>query len=159
MRMWRYGRLLRARLMKSRRSWGRRTRLPYITCSGTSSVRAAAETPLTAGRAALIAFCLVGTDLVLRSVCSLQSALRVVRRCLWSISMKPGKPFAYGRIGASHFVGLPGNPVSSFVTFLLLVRPFLLQLQGVPSVTPTVEQTRADFDWLGRKGFCCWRGH
>lgn len=62
---------------------------------------------------------------------------------LWQIGMKPGKPFAYGRVhrdasaGASvaqlcHFIGLPGNPVSSFVTFVLLVRPFLLKLQGVP---------------------------
>jgi molybdopterin molybdotransferase len=58
---------------------------------------------------------------------------------LWSISMKPGKPFAYGRVnrtdeitgaGFAHFLGLPGNPVSSFVTFLLLVRPFLARLQG-----------------------------
>ena len=65
---------------------------------------------------------------------------------LWSISMKPGKPFAYGHIKKSvrpelvepaisagdvtHFIGLPGNPVSSFVTFLLLVRPFLARLQG-----------------------------
>lgn len=60
---------------------------------------------------------------------------------LWQIGMKPGKPFAYGRVhrdaGAGqeqrmdcHFIGLPGNPVSSFVTFLLLVRPFLLKLQG-----------------------------
>ena len=50
---------------------------------------------------------------------------------LWQIGMKPGKPFAYGRVQAAHFIGLPGNPVSSFVTFLLLVRPFLLKLQGV----------------------------
>ena len=54
---------------------------------------------------------------------------------LWSISMKPGKPFAYGRVNRSdasfaHFVGLPGNPVSSFVTFALLVRPMLAKLQG-----------------------------
>jgi len=56
---------------------------------------------------------------------------------LWQISMKPGKPFAYGHVrrstttGQAHFVGLPGNPVSSFVTFLLMVRPLLLRLQGV----------------------------
>jgi molybdopterin molybdotransferase len=54
---------------------------------------------------------------------------------LWSISMKPGKPFAYGRVNRSgagfcHFVGLPGNPVSSFVTFMLLVRPMLAKLHG-----------------------------
>uniref|UniRef100_UPI0035636331 molybdopterin molybdotransferase MoeA n=1 Tax=Hydrogenophaga sp. TaxID=1904254 RepID=UPI0035636331 len=68
---------------------------------------------------------------------------------LWQIAMNPGKPFAYGTVrrdaGAGgqasqpcHFIGLPGNPVSSFVTFLLLVRPFLLQLQGaaVPAWQP-----------------------
>jgi molybdopterin molybdotransferase len=61
---------------------------------------------------------------------------------LWQIAMKPGKPFAHGHIGLNnaagaagadrrcHFLGLPGNPVSSFVTFVLLVRPFLLKLQG-----------------------------
>jgi molybdopterin molybdotransferase len=55
---------------------------------------------------------------------------------LWQIAMKPGKPFAHGFVrrdgdaGHAHFIGLPGNPVSSFVTFLLLVRPFLLRMQG-----------------------------
>ena len=53
---------------------------------------------------------------------------------LWQIAMKPGKPFAYGRVGAAHFIGLPGNPVSGFITFLLLVRPFLLRLQGVQNI-------------------------
>lgn len=55
---------------------------------------------------------------------------------LWQIAIKPGKPFAYGRVQQAHFIGLPGNPVSSFVTFLLLVRPFLLKLQGVQQVAP-----------------------
>ncbi len=40
---------------------------------------------------------------------------------LWQIAMKPGKPFAYGTVGKAHFMGLPGNPVSSFVTFAVLV--------------------------------------
>jgi molybdopterin molybdotransferase len=53
---------------------------------------------------------------------------------LWQIAVKPGKPFAYGRVQNAHFIGLPGNPVASFVTFLLLVRPFLLKLQGVAQV-------------------------
>ena len=66
---------------------------------------------------------------------------------LWQIAIKPGKPFAYGQVGAAHFIGLPGNPVSSFVTFLLLVRPFLLRLQGVADVTPQGASMRADFDW------------
>jgi molybdopterin molybdotransferase len=66
---------------------------------------------------------------------------------LWQIAIKPGKPFAYGRIDKAHFMGLPGNPVSSFVTFLLLVRPFLLSLMGVPSVFAPVSMLRADFQW------------
>jgi molybdopterin molybdotransferase len=66
---------------------------------------------------------------------------------LWQIAIKPGKPFAHGTVGAAHFIGLPGNPVSSFVTFLVLVRPFLLQLQGVQQVAPATETARADFDW------------
>jgi len=66
---------------------------------------------------------------------------------LWSLSMKPGKPFAYGRIGDAHVCGLPGNPVSSFLTFLLLVRPFLLTLQGASRVAPQPVPMRADFDW------------
>nr|WP_312987640.1 gephyrin-like molybdotransferase Glp [Comamonas koreensis] len=66
---------------------------------------------------------------------------------LWAIAVKPGKPFAYGRVGQAHFIGLPGNPVSSFVTFALLVRPFLLRLQGVQALAPQAIDMRADFDW------------
>jgi molybdopterin molybdotransferase len=66
---------------------------------------------------------------------------------LWQIAMKPGKPFAHGRIGQAHFIGLPGNPVSSFVTFLLLVRPFLLKLQGATRLAPPAIQLPAHFDW------------
>ncbi len=68
---------------------------------------------------------------------------------LWQIGMKPGKPFAHGRVnhaaGASHFMGLPGNPVSSFMTFVLLVRPFLLRLQGVAEVASPVQHLQAHF--------------
>jgi molybdopterin molybdotransferase len=66
---------------------------------------------------------------------------------LWQIAIKPGKPFAYGQVGGTHFMGLPGNPVSSFVTFLLLVRPFLLRLQGAQQVAMKTVATRADFTW------------
>ncbi len=66
---------------------------------------------------------------------------------LWQIAIKPGKPFAYGRVGDAHFIGLPGNPVSSFVTFLLLVRPFLLALLGARDATPPASLMRADFAW------------
>jgi molybdopterin molybdotransferase len=67
---------------------------------------------------------------------------------LWQIAIKPGKPFAYGKVGQTHFIGLPGNPVSSFVTFLLLVRPFLLKLQGAHDVGQIATKSiagRADF--------------
>jgi molybdopterin molybdotransferase len=72
---------------------------------------------------------------------------------LWALAIKPGKPFAYGQLNSSanhpvHFVGLPGNPVSSFVTFLLLVRPFVLALQGVQESKLKPYQIRADFNWL-----------
>jgi len=66
---------------------------------------------------------------------------------LWQIAIKPGKPFAHGRVGNAHFLGLPGNPVSSFVTFLVLVRPFLLQMQGVTDVAMKSIAVRADFTW------------
>jgi molybdopterin molybdotransferase len=66
---------------------------------------------------------------------------------LWQIAIKPGKPFAYGKVGASHFIGLPGNPVSSFVTFLLLVRPFLLRLQGANQTVPKPVSLPAHFTW------------
>ena len=69
---------------------------------------------------------------------------------MWQIAMKPGKPLAYGRVRGTttaHFIGLPGNPVSSFVTFLLLVRPFVQRLQGMTEVAPRVLPMRADFDW------------
>jgi molybdopterin molybdotransferase len=70
---------------------------------------------------------------------------------LWQMAIKPGKPFAYGRVrhdqGFAHFIGLPGNPVSSFVTFVLLVRPFLLRLQGASGQWPEAIRLPAHFDW------------
>jgi molybdopterin molybdotransferase len=66
---------------------------------------------------------------------------------LWQIAIKPGKPFALGRVQGAHFIGLPGNPVSSFVTFLLLVRPFLLKLQGCPQFATKSIAANAHFVW------------
>jgi molybdopterin molybdotransferase len=66
---------------------------------------------------------------------------------LWQIAIKPGKPFAYGRVGKAHFMGLPGNPVSSFVTFLALVRPFLLKLQGATRLASPAIKFPAHFQW------------
>jgi molybdopterin molybdotransferase len=75
---------------------------------------------------------------------------------LWQIAIKPGKPLAFGAVrklgsgkeGETWFIGLPGNPVSSFVTFLLFVRPFILKLQGRDAGMPQSYPMRADFDWL-----------
>ena len=75
---------------------------------------------------------------------------------MWKIAMKPGRPLAFGRIrrkgesgrvGEASFIGLPGNPVSSFVTFLIFVRPFLLRTQGITDVLAHAIPVRADFDW------------
>jgi len=96
---------------------------------------------------------------------------------MWQIAMKPGKPLAFGEVfrevlsaagaatgakpasesavaadaameqDSAFFLGLPGNPVSSFITFLLFVRPFILRLQGVADVAPRTYAMRADFDW------------
>jgi len=66
---------------------------------------------------------------------------------MWRIAMKPGRPLAFGRVKDSFFIGLPGNPVSSFVTFLIFVRPFILRSQGISSVEPKGIEARADFDW------------
>jgi len=66
---------------------------------------------------------------------------------MWRISMKPGRPLAFGRVARASFIGLPGNPVSSFVTFLIFVRPFLLKTQGIAEVSPHSIPVRADFDW------------
>ncbi|HUJ28139.1 MAG TPA: gephyrin-like molybdotransferase Glp [Myxococcales bacterium] len=66
---------------------------------------------------------------------------------MWKIAMKPGRPLAFGKVGAAAFIGLPGNPVSSFVTFLLFVRPFLRRTQGIAQVAPRAIEARADFDW------------
>jgi len=66
---------------------------------------------------------------------------------MWKIAMKPGRPLAFGKVGGASFIGLPGNPVSSFVTFLVFVRPFLLKTQGQTETAPRAIEARADFDW------------
>ena len=80
---------------------------------------------------------------------------------LWKIAIKPGKPLAFGRVGgnlgagdtagkgAAAFIGLPGNPVSSFVTFVMLVRPFILKSQGATELRPRARGLQADFDFKG----------
>lgn len=75
---------------------------------------------------------------------------------MWQIAMKPGKPLAFGWINKPSaatdqppcfFLGLPGNPVSSFVTYLCVVRPFLLALQGGIERDPSPYQLPIHFDW------------
>jgi molybdopterin molybdotransferase len=95
----------------------------------------------------------------------IRPALAVVGRVqLWQLSIKPGKPLAFGAVrreggsggsgGSSSsisdealFVGLPGNPVSSFVTFLLAALPVIRTLQGATRATPRAVPMRADFEW------------
>jgi molybdopterin molybdotransferase len=66
---------------------------------------------------------------------------------LWQIAIKPGKPLAFGVVGEAFFLGLPGNPVSSFVTFVLATRAVLRALQGADPALPAPLPLRADFDW------------
>ena len=66
---------------------------------------------------------------------------------LWRIKMKPGKPLAFGQIGQSAFIGLPGNPVSAMVTFLLFARPFIKKTQGCNNYLNTHFKVAVDFDW------------
>jgi len=66
---------------------------------------------------------------------------------MWKVAMKPGKPLVYGRVGEADFIGLPGNPVSAFVTFCLFVRPFLLKRMGVADVLYRGFAAQADFTW------------
>jgi len=66
---------------------------------------------------------------------------------MWKVAMKPGKPLVYGRVGDADFIGLPGNPVSAFVTFCLFVRPFLLKRMGAADVLYRAFAVQADFAW------------
>ena len=64
---------------------------------------------------------------------------------LWKLAIKPGKPFASGKVANTQFFGLPGNPVSAFVTFLLLVKPCLFAMLGSDNSQPTGFQAPAHF--------------
>jgi len=76
---------------------------------------------------------------------------------LWRLAIKPGKPLAYGSIAGVPFFGLPGNPGSAFVTFLIIVRPYLLAMQGASRLEPTVVKAIADFSItkLGKRREYC----
>lgn len=64
---------------------------------------------------------------------------------LWRIAIKPGKPLAFGQVGGVPFFGLPGNPVSTFVTFTMITRPWLLKFQGCHDVLPRPLYALAQF--------------
>lgn len=66
---------------------------------------------------------------------------------LWKLAIKPGKPLAYGKLSKVPFFGLPGNPVSGFVTFCLLVRPYLLSMLGVAEPIAPQWPAVANFEW------------
>lgn len=65
---------------------------------------------------------------------------------LWRLNLKPGKPLAFAHVGNTPLIGLPGNPVSSFVTFCLLARPFILKCQGLSEVLPKPLRVRCGFE-------------
>ena len=67
----------------------------------------------------------------------------------WKVRIKPGKPFAFGYIAQTPFLGLPGNPVSVFVTLVVLARGFLLRCQGVTNATMEPLQAPVAFEKSG----------
>jgi molybdopterin molybdotransferase len=66
---------------------------------------------------------------------------------LWKLNIKPGKPLAYGNLHNTPFFGLPGNPVSAFVTFVILVKPFLQKSQGSDTTAAQSLRLPAVFTW------------
>lgn len=66
---------------------------------------------------------------------------------MWRVCLKPGKPVAFGEVKGVPFIGLPGNPVSCFVTLLMLARAFILKRQGMKNVKVRPLAVRADFAW------------
>lgn len=82
----------------------------------------------------------VGEEDHLKNACQ-----RIGTLHMWKLAIKPGKPFAWGSVGAAHVFMLPGNPVATFVTFHQLVLPALRQILGLPQLAPW--QGVAMFDW------------
>ena len=66
---------------------------------------------------------------------------------LWKVSLKPGKPLAFGIVQGVPFIGIPGNPVAGFVVFLMMARPFLLRRAGASAVEVRPLKIRSDFNW------------
>ena len=68
---------------------------------------------------------------------------------IWRIAIKPGKPLAFGDVLGTPFFGLPGNPVSTFVTFFIIARPYLVAYQGGKQVENEFYIGEADFEYKG----------
>ena len=105
------------------------------TASALSEAAAAADCVISSGGVS------VGEEDYVKSEVERLGELR-----LWKLRIKPGKPLAYGRIGSSAFFGLPGNPAAVFVTFSLVVRPWLLRAQGATEIPPLLLPATADFE-------------
>lgn len=71
---------------------------------------------------------------------------------LWRMAIKPGRPVAMGIIGGTPFIGLPGNPVASFVTFAHVARPAIFALAGAKPQQPTPMLLRAAFAYRKKSG-------
>jgi len=87
----------------------------------------------------------VGEEDHVKAAVSAEGTLEV-----WKVAMKPGKPLAFGALrrpsgGSAHFIGLPGNPVASFVAFVQFARPFILRMQGVARAQQPALPMRAGF--------------
>lgn len=106
----------------------------------------AGDTPA-AVRGILLRAVEAGADLILSSAGVSVGAYDVVKQVMgevgtlefWKVAMRPGKPLAFGRVRGIPYFGLPGNPVSSLVSFEVFVRPALLKMMGQPSAVPTYE--------------------
>ena len=73
---------------------------------------------------------------------------------LWRINIKPGKPLAFGKVGDTPFLGMPGNPVSVFATFCVFAYPYIQKKSGATEVMPNSFMTPAGFEWK-KKGYRC----
>lgn len=115
------------------------------TCAALRQGAAAADLILTSGGMS------VGEEDHVKAAVEREGTLEV-----WKIAVKPGKPVAFGRVGAATFIGLPGNPVSVWVGFITLVRDFLRRCQGMREEAAPAQMMRADFAWStahGRREF------
>lgn len=108
---------------------------PRAICATLERAAAAADAILCSGGVS------VGDADAVRAAVSRLGALT-----LWRVAIKPGKPFAFGRVRETPFIGLPGNPASAFVTFVLLARPWLAAAQGRRERASPGYPARADFE-------------